>query len=171
MQVAIGWRLNDYARQMNSTHGNSVFQARAAVSAYIVLAGIWFLLAFLFLALFLSKHRPGTGAAVVVPLGVGMFWVGWLRGFRLDVGQKNLSYRDGLYRTTVVPLNEIRDAKNAWIEWRILTCSLRVPRLVIAFGSKRNQLAINAKPFRRKDIQHTMEMLRASGSCASRDQQ
>jgi fatty acid desaturase len=123
---------------MNSTHGTSVLQARAAVSAYIVLAGIWFLLAFSFLALFLSDHRPGTGGAVFVPLGVGMLWVGWLRGFRLDVGQENLSYRDGLYRTTVVPLREIRDVKNTWIEWRVLTRALRVPRLVISYGSKRN---------------------------------
>jgi hypothetical protein len=155
---------------MNSPVGTSSVLARAAVSAYIVLAGIWFLLAFAFLALFLSDHRPGMGAGVLLPLGVGMLWIAWLRGFRLEVGKENLSYRDGLYRSTIIPLSEIREAKNAWIEWRLLTRALRVPRLVITYGSKRSRLAINAKPFRRQDIQHATEILRASGSRGLRDQ-
>jgi hypothetical protein len=126
-------------RQMNSPHSTPVIQARAAASAYIVLAGIWFLFAFIGLALLLRSDLPSMGAGVILPLAVGMLWVGWLRGFRLEVGKENLSYRDGLYRTTVVPLSEIRDVKNAWIEWRVLTLALRVPRLVIAYGSTRHQ--------------------------------
>jgi len=154
---------------MISTHDTPVLQACAAFSSYIVLAGIWFLLAFIGLALLLRSDLSSMGAGVVLPLAVGMLWVGWLRGFRLEVGKENLSYRDGLYRTTGVPLSEIRDVRNTWIEWRVLTRALRVPRLVIAYGSNRHRLTINAKPFRRKDIQRAVEILRASCSCASRD--
>jgi hypothetical protein len=155
---------------MSSPVGTSSLLARAAVSAYIVLAGIWFLLALTFLAFFLNDHRPGMGAGVLLPLAVGMLWIGWLRGFRLEVGKDKLSYRDGLYRSTVIPLSEIREVKNAWIEWRLLTRALQVPRLVVTYGSKRSRLAINAKPFRRQDIQHAVEILRACGSRELRGQ-
>jgi hypothetical protein len=141
-----------------------VFSARAAVSAYIVLAGFWLLISFMIFLLDLRRHPPGTDWGAIVPLGVGALWIVWLRGFRLEVSQGDLSYRDGLYRSTMVPLSDIREAKNTWIGWKLLTRKLQVPRLVVTYGSKSDRLAINAKPFRRQDIQRVIEILKPRGT-------
>jgi hypothetical protein len=104
--------------------------------------------------------KPG----VVIPFAVGMMWVGWLRGFRLEINKNSLRYRDGLYRTVAVPVKEILEVRNTWVEWRLLTRSLRVPRLVVAYGSSGHRLVINTKPFLRRDIRRAIDMLRTSAA-------
>jgi hypothetical protein len=124
-----------------------------------VLAGFWFVLALVYAGLALADRRHGE-AGVLVPLVVGFMWIAWLRGFRLEIGNEKLEYRDGLYKSVAVPLSGIREVKNAWVEWRFLGRLLRVPRLVIVYGSQVDRLAINAKPFRKDDIQLAIDLLR-----------
>jgi hypothetical protein len=151
------------ARRSSIEHGR-VLVARAAISSYVVLAGVWFLLSLTGAVFCIGLHRSGMATGIVLPLAVGMMWAGWLRGFRLEIDDQSLRYRDGLYKSVAVPRTEIQDVKNAWIEWKLLTRAVRVPRLLIIYGSRRSRLAINAKPFRRKEIQQAIEILRTSGS-------
>jgi hypothetical protein len=74
-----------------------------------------------FLALFLRSHPPGVGAGVIISLAVGISWIVWLRGFRLEIGNEDLSYRNRLYRSMIVPPSEVREVKNTWIDWTLLT--------------------------------------------------
>jgi hypothetical protein len=141
-----------------------VVSARAAISSYIVLAGIWIVLAVVYAGLAFATRGHGMNIGGLVALGVGLIWVAWLRGFRLEVGEGKLEYRDGLYKSVAVPLSEIREVKSAWVEWRILGRTLRVPRLIIVYGPQSNRLSINTKPFRRHDIQLAIDLLRKSTS-------
>ena|ERR1700733_5187205 len=140
----------------------AALQATAAFSSYVVLSGIWFVLALTFAVLALGSHRPGVQAGVAISLAVGLLWVCWLRGFRLQIGIKNLEYRDGLYRSVVVPVCEIKEVKNSWVEWRVLSRLLRVPRLIVVYGNPTQYLFINTKPFSRQKIHRAIELLRGS---------
>lgn len=135
-----------------------VLSVRAAISSYIILAGVWIILAVVIVA----DRRHGGNILGLVSIGVGLIWIAWLRGFRLEIGAGKLEYRNGLYKSVIVPLGEIREAKNAWVEWRRLGRVLRVPRLVIVYGAQANRLCINTKPFRRHDIQLAIDLLRKS---------
>ena len=74
------------------------FIARASLAGYIVLSGIWFVLAASYVWLAIDRHCSSCWQAVIICAVVGTFFVVWLRGFRLQIDGDQLMYRNGLYR-------------------------------------------------------------------------
>lgn len=122
---------------------------RAVASSYIVLCGIWVLLALMYITL--EVFRPGNGVwhGAVVAGGTGGMFALWLRGFRVRVSDLEVSYRNGLYRERRVPLGSIAQIEYRWLDWRVLTRLLRVPRFALLDDQGKTLLFINPKPFRR----------------------
>ncbi len=145
---------------MKSARDVEVLSARAAISAYIALAGFWIVLALVFVALAVAERAHGMVSGAAIALAVGLAWIVWLRGFRLEIGNGKIEYRDGFYKSVIVALSEVRETKNAWVEWKLPGRHLRVPRLVIVYGPRAERLAVNAKPFARQDIQRALTLLR-----------
>lgn len=138
--------------------------ARASYSAYVALWAAWFILALINIALYLKNRPPGVGTTIIILLLVGVGWITWLRGFRIAISDERLAYRDGLYKSITIPLDEVCNAKMGWTEWQILTRILKVPRLLVTYGANDEVLAINAKPFHRKDIKRALELLHVETS-------
>jgi hypothetical protein len=139
---------------MSPIHRNRQVTARAALSSYLVLSGVWFLFSIGYEFLALSRRGSGLHAIGILTFAIGVLWVLWLRGF--------LEYRDGLYRSTSVPLKEITEAKNTWIEWNVIGRHLRVPRLVICYGNRNQRVLVNAKPFKKDDLRRVLSGLNAT---------
>jgi len=134
---------------------------RAASSAYAALAGIWFVLGFLYVLAGIPHGQVGNGGALV-SFTVGGLWVFWLRGFRLTVRSNSVAYRDGFYRLVLVPIDEISAIRNTWTKWSFAGRDIRIPRLVIDYGVDRH-LIVNTKPFARRDIASAIDLIRRRG--------
>ena len=127
-----------------------ILDARTGPGAYVALASIWFVLAACYLFLALTRPGSGTWPVVGITSGVGALWIVWLRGFRLRVTARQIEYRNGFYRTVVIPSSEIADAQHVWVE-SSPALGVRVPRLVV--GSRQGESTIiNSKVFRGRDL-------------------
>ena len=133
--------------------------ARAALSSYVALMGIWVLLGLGYEALAFSKpgHNMHLGGAIC--LLASLLWFFWLRGFRLFLNHDRIEYRDGLYRSFILALDDISDVKNSWVERSRLGRKLSLPRLLLVYAPRKH-IAVNTKPFRRQDLQVIMQVLR-----------
>lgn len=130
---------------------------RATPSAYVALAGFWFVLGILYLLVW----RGGNGGAFV-SITVGVLWVLWLGGFRLTVYDRSVVYRDGFYRSTRISRADISAVKNTWVGWTLLGREIRIPRMVIDYGVA-SHLAVNTKPFARRDIRSVIDLMQRRG--------
>jgi hypothetical protein len=152
------------------------FYARASISGYVVLSGIWFALASLFLwcAIFRASSEPqniesarlGMLSTAALCTVVGLLWCAWLKGFRLQVSSGVLEYRNGLYQTQRVKIKDIQRVSSKWIEWRVLWRRITVPRMVIELRDA-HSIAINIKPFSRPDLARLKSILSGHTSCAT----
>lgn len=125
-------------------------EARAAPHAYIFLVGPFFVL-FVFFA-YLEFARPASNAWQGAAFGLVfcLFWVIWLRGFRLTLTKDLLTYRDGFYRTKSVDPSRIIAVEHDWIRRKILLRAIPTPRVfVITDDDSGPPLMINPKPFNR----------------------
>lgn len=137
--------------------GGTKLSIRAAWGAYVALAGVWFVLGALFVLVDVSSGRGAMDGAFL-PLAVGSAWVIWLAGFRLSISSDFFVYRDGFYRSIRVPVEEITAVRSTWIMWNLVGKELRLPRLVIDYGSDRH-VVVNTKPFARQDIRSAIELI------------
>jgi hypothetical protein len=132
---------------------------RATLTSYIVLCGIWVILA---AGYFLLSYRtPGesleTGA--VIAGGVGLAWGIWLRGFRITVSERILEYRNGFYRSSSLPMNQIVKIKNDWIEWGLFGRRIRIPRMAVIARDHAKSILINPKPSASYELKQVREIL------------
>lgn len=100
-----------------SRHGLS---ARAALSSYFVLAGIWIGLGVAYTASALADADRELYTVSILCISVGSLWIVWLRGFKLRIIAGVLEYRDGLYRSVRIPAENITEVKFASLKWRFL---------------------------------------------------
>jgi hypothetical protein len=115
---------------MSVAAGNTI-TIRSTLSSYIALCGIWVALALVDLVLHLQNTGRGWGAAALIATGIGLlFWL-WLRGFKLSLSNGSLEYRDGLYRSLKIDIEEIASIRDQWIGWSNLGRSVRIPRIVV----------------------------------------
>ncbi len=127
-------------------------QFAAGIGAYVVLTGIWYLLAIFYLMLYLKGGAPNVmlGGAIAALVGFGM--TGWLSGFKLVIDGTSLEYRDGFYKMTKFEVCDIVCVRMVRVFWPLFGPRLSVPRLEIR--SKTDDIIlINTKPFRRNDFQ------------------
>lgn len=132
--------------------------AHASPTAYFALAAFWIAMGMFYPFLAILKDRPQLWTGAAIALAVGVLWIAWIRGFRLTIDEQQLVYRDGIYRSTKVPLGTINNVRSARVGWTPVDFGLKFPRLVITYGSGR-RLAINTKLFRRHDIQNVVSLL------------
>ena len=131
----------------------AAFTANAALSAYIVMSGIYFVLGIAILV-GESYHRTNGGIWIaMLCLICGGLWVLWLRGFRIRIQNGIFEYRDGFYRTHSCKLDEIKSTRAQWISWRFLWRALKVPRMIVNVTDPNAEpILINTKPFSRTSL-------------------
>jgi hypothetical protein len=142
--------------------GKDSFEARAAPSSYFALAGIWFVLGMAYGLLALSRPLQGMLVPLALCISCGVAWIIWLRGFRIRISPSKVEYRNGLYNLIVIPLNEVTEVQNTYVEWKILTRSVRAPRMVVIYGKQSDRVTINIKPFRNEDVRTLLNILKRS---------
>lgn len=140
-----------------------VIEARAAISAYFVLLGMFVVMA-LFYTIAMLIH-PGKDIYIVVAIlyTVCLIVYLWLRGFRILITTNHFEYRDGLYRTYSVPICDIVTLKDTWVEYKYLTRTVSMPRWVIIHGRQKEHIIINIKPFKLRDLQNMKRVLKEAG--------
>jgi hypothetical protein len=133
---------------------------RAAPTSYLVLTGIWVLLAIGYL--FLSIRSPGENleSGALIAGGVAILWWIWLRGFKITVSEGCLEYRDGFFRSSKIALSEIADVKTESVGWNLLGQKLRIPRITVITRNGEMPIRINPKPFGRLGLQRIMKELK-----------
>lgn len=136
---------------------------RAAPSSYLVLCGVWVLIALGYLALSLRNPSSGLGKGAAIAGTVAFLWWLWLQGFKIKITQSFLEYRDGFFKSFRIPLSEIDQLKDASIEWRTLGRRIRAPRLLVINNDQRVAISINTKPFRLADLQKIRMVIEKSG--------
>jgi len=120
------------------------FHARAGIKGYVLLSGIWWVLAVSWT--WTAIHNPEANAweAVWICAGAGTLVVAWLRGFSLTIEEGKLTYRNGLYRSRTVALFELTgEIHNVWKGRRFRT------DLELKDGSR---FALNFGPFSAGDL-------------------
>jgi len=137
---------------MRSDSLEQTITIRAAFSSYLVLSGVWVLLAIGYLLLSLRNPGGGLEKGAAISGGVALLWWCWLLSFKITVTKLFLEYRDGFFRTTKVALSDIAQLKDASIEWNVLNRKIRVPRLLVMAKSEDVAISINPKPFKRSDL-------------------
>lgn len=132
---------------------------RAAFSSYLVLSGVWVLLAVGYLLLGLRNPAAGSEKGAAIAGGVALLWWCWLLGFKITVTKELLEYRDGFFRSTKVALSDIVQIQNAGVEWSVLNRRFRVPRLLVIVKNEVVAMSINPKPFKRSDLKIVREAI------------
>jgi hypothetical protein len=125
------------------------FRSVAGPHAYVGLAGVWFGLAAFWSVIWARHPASNSWQAVSVCIAVGIAWVAWLRGFYLVIDKGLLTYRDGMYRKTIIPLTEVVSVQQTWVRWGLLPARVKTPRLAIETRS--GTCLINMKPFSAKN--------------------
>lgn len=133
---------------------------RATWTSYIVLGGVWILLAIGYLLLGLRNPGRDLELGVLIAGGLAILWFAWLRGFRITVSQGHFEYRDGFFRSSRVALNDITNIKNERAEWNLLGQKLAIPRIAITAKNGEMVIRINPKPFGSVELQRVMKELK-----------
>ena len=137
----------------------SVVSIRATLSSYIALCGIWIVLSAANLSLHICKPGPGAMEVALLTGGIGILWGCWLRGFRLALTESELIYRDGLYRTSRIPLADVKGHRFDWAERKILNRTIATPVLVVSSRQGGHDLIINPKPFNLRGLHGLLDAL------------
>ncbi|TVR46266.1 MAG: hypothetical protein EA425_17430 [Puniceicoccaceae bacterium] len=132
--------------------GTNVLIMRASPFSYLALGGVWFALAAGYAVLVVGHPDQGLEWGLALAATVALLWVVWLRGFKIVVRGTSISYRDGLYRTTTVALNDLARVRDEYIQWTITGSRLRIPRISFLRADGSRALVINPKPFQRQDL-------------------
>jgi hypothetical protein len=144
-----------------SVNSRSTLRLAAAPSAYLVVTGVWFLLAVGYGLLYLLRDADGVLVAAGIAAVVGLGFSAWLNGFLIVLEGSSLAYRDGVYRWSRVALEDLSTVEVAWIGWALFGDRLRLPRLVVRSRTG-TSIVINTKPFRRADLRELGRVLRES---------
>ena len=91
---------------------------------------------------------------------VAGLWALWLRGFKLAVTDEYLEYRDGLYRTSRVPLADVVELKHKLVQWKNLGRTLSIPRTAVITKDRKTAFLINDRPFGIKDMAMIRNMVK-----------
>lgn len=145
---------------MASQTSNRSTTIRATWTSYIVLGGVWILLAIGYLLLGLRNPGKNLELGVLIAGGLAVLWFTWLRGFRITVSHGYLEYRDGFFRSSRVALNDITNIKNERMEWKLLGQKLAIPRVTITAKNGEMVIRINPKPFGSGELQRVMKELK-----------
>lgn len=155
---------------MHSKPSRTVLTIRATLTSYIVLCGIWLILASAYMLLSYRTHGESLESGVAIAGSVGLGWAIWLRGFRITIFDRVLEYRNGFYRSSSLRMNEIVKIENKWIEWGLLGRRIRVPRMAVISQDRERSIQINPKPFGRHDLRRIHEMLERDVKLAKIDE-
>jgi hypothetical protein len=145
---------------MSPDTSNRMITIRATWTTYLVLSGIWIILAIGYL--FLALRAPGKSLELgaLISAGVAILWVTWIRGFRITLSQGWIEYRDGFFRCTKVLLKEIADIQRENLEWKLLGRKLAIPRIAVITKDRAVAMRINSKPFGRIGLQRILKELK-----------
>ena len=127
-------------------------EAKAVFSSYIALGGIPILTAILWLIGYIKRPSKDAIYASLLCIAIALLWGIWLRGFKLTVTDKYLEYRDGLYRVSRVPLEDIAEMKHKWLQWKNFGRIVSIPRTAVITKDKKTAFLINDKPFGLNDL-------------------
>lgn len=130
----------------------------------MALSGVWFALVAFCSLIWARNPASNAWQVVIICVAVGIAWVAWIRGFALVVDRGVVTYRDGFYRTTTIPLSKIVSVQLAWVGWGAFPASVRTPRLVIETCSE--SCHINIKPFSPRNV-NTFRCLLGTGPSAT----
>ncbi len=145
---------------MGSQTSNRSTIIRAAWTSYLVLGGVWILLAIGYLLLGLCSPGKNFESGVLIAGGVATLWFTWLRGFKITISHGCVEYRDGFFRSSKAALNEIADIKNKSKEWNLLGQKIRIPRIMVITKNGEIAMWINPKPFSRLALQRVLKELK-----------
>jgi hypothetical protein len=140
---------------------NIIFYASSARIGYLIL-NIPTIILMIIYALVLLKHEsvdPSVYGAVGIIFLYGLAWVVWLKGFKIIIDNIKFQYRDGLHRSHSVLLSDIKKTEFKWVDWRILTRVIKIPRLIIHSRQGGKPIWINIKPFAKEDLKELREIL------------
>lgn len=146
---------------MSNSRLNKPKEIRATFKSYIILCSIWVILTILYSLLYYKNPNQGFETGGLVAGGVALLWIIWLRGFRLRVTKDYFEYRDGLFRSYKLHLNEIINVQTAWVEWKLITRKIRMPRIAVKARSEEKSVLINPKPFNPKEISMVCNILKS----------
>lgn len=145
---------------MGSQTSNRSTTIRATWTSYIVLGGVWILLAIGYLLLGLRNPGKSLELGVLIAGALAILWFAWLRGFRITVSHDYLEYRDGFFRSSRVALNDIANIRNERTEWNLLGKKLSIPRITITAKNGESVIRINPKPFGSVKLQRVIKELK-----------
>lgn len=134
-----------------------IFFARATRSAYYVLVLPHVVLATLFFITFCWKGGV-EGIIAMWPVVVGFLSMGvgffiWLKGMYLKITDDRFIYRNGVYQTQSLFLDEISKITLGYEYFKNIGRKASVPRyIVIPKDKSRNPIVINIKPFSLEDL-------------------
>jgi hypothetical protein len=134
------------------------FEARAARSSYLVWTALFSPLCILSLVNLADGKLRGQEYVVLLPFGMLLGFLLWLSGFRIQLTESDLIYRDGLRRRHSCRRDAIVNARMGWMEFSRLGKPLQIPRLIIICSDNRS-IIINTKPFARDAIKRLRQLL------------
>ena len=127
-------------------------EIRAVFSSYIAL-NVGSILTTI-IGIFAYTKSPGADVIylILICMTVALLWCIWLRGFKLTVTDKHLEYRDGFYRISRVNLEDVKEMKHKWVQWKNLGRTLSIPRIAVITKDRKTAFLINDKPFGVDDL-------------------
>ena len=135
---------------------SEIFFARATRSAYYVLVLPHIILALIssISIYFLRPDIPFEGIKpAFVFLFIGMAFFIWLKGLYLKITEDRFIYRNGIYQTQSLYLDEISEITLGYEYFKNIGQKASVPRyIVIPKDKARNPIVINIKPFSLEDL-------------------
>lgn len=151
-------------------NNESLLDARASISGYIIFCGMFSLMGVLILITATVKNNLDINAIIMSGLfffGAGL-WALWLKGHRIQICNNLITYRDGLYKVRQAGLDEIKSVKHAWIHYQYLWRKLEMPRLAIRLTDQNiPPILINAKPFSRVDLEMLEKIISQHGDVSN----
>ena len=137
------------------------FYARAAKIGYLVLnIPTIFILSLQFsIVLREGPTHPTIWQAIIIFIFYGLIWIFWLKGFEISIDTNLFYYRDGLHRSHSILLSDIKKTEFKWVDWRVLTRVIKIPRLIIHSKKGERPIWINIKPFAKDDLKELREIL------------
>lgn len=98
--------------------------------------------------------------AVFVTIGVGFFI--WLKGLYLKITEDRFVYRNGIYQTQFLYLDEISEISLGYEYFKNIGQKASVPRyIVIPKDKARNPIVINIKPFTLEDLRKFYNIMKS----------
>ena len=137
------------------------FNARSAKIGYLVLniPTLFMLLLYISLIFKDGPLDPSIYGVFVLLTIYGLTWVFWLKGFKIAIDSDQFYYRDGLHRSHSIRLSDIKKTEFKWVDWRVLTRVIKIPRLIIHSKEGEKPIWINIKPFAKDDLKELREIL------------